>query len=78
MANIYSGLFCLLYGIIVIVFNGPISRFHVKVWYKLLGQEYSIESTQIVCVAGGIISLFAASGIFMEIWGIWAIIGGMD
>lgn len=78
MANIYSGLYFLIFGIIVIVFNGPISRFHVKVWYKLLGQEYSIESTQIVCVAGGIVSLLAAIVIFMEIWGVWAIIGGVD
>ena len=77
MANIYIGLYFLIYGIITTVFNGPITRFDVKVSRKL-GFEPNVERDQFVLVAGGILSLLAAIVIFMEIWGIWAIIGGVD
>ncbi len=78
MANIYSGLYFLLYGIITIVFSGPISRLYVKVYYKSLGQEFNVEYAQFLCVAGGIVGILAAIVIFMEVWGIWAIIGGTN
>ncbi len=78
MANIYSALFFLLFGIILIVFRGPISRHYIKPQSKILGNVYNFESEQFGCVVSGIIAILLAIVIFMEVWGVWDIIGGMN
>ncbi len=78
MANIYFGLFCLIYGIIAILFSGPITRFQIKLQSMIFGDVYNFEFEQFICVVSGIIGILAAIVIFMEVWGIWAIIGGTN
>ena len=77
MVNIYVALYLLFFGIISIVFYIPIARFQLKVSNKLSGKEYGDDAFQVNVLFGGVLSILGAIAIFMELWGIWALIGGV-